>query len=88
MLPQVRSQAGGQAQVDRVLDDSGGEQGIQHLNQGITTASKCGIDVVAKGAQALKGRCVHAVSMPKRAFLVYSLSPSPRCWLNDKLRGH
>lgn len=46
--------------MDRMLDDRGSEQGIQDLKQGITTAAEGGIHGVTKGAQVLKGRCVHA----------------------------
>jgi hypothetical protein len=79
-------EAGGEAQMDRMLDDGGGEQSIEYFDQGITTATKCGIDLVTKGAQPLKGFCIHAVSMPKRAFLVYPSSPPLCCWLNGKLK--
>ena len=78
-------EAGGQAEMDRMLDDSDGKQGIEHLKQCVTTTAEGGINGLTKGTQALKGRCVHAVSMPKRAFRVYPSSPSPCCWLNGKL---
>jgi hypothetical protein len=87
ILPQVRSQARGEAQMDRVFDDRGCQEPIEEFDQSITTASEGGIHGMSKGAQALKGRCVHAVSIPKRAFLVYPSSPTPCCWLNGKLRG-
>src|SRR5215469_9160044 len=58
--------------MDRMLDDWTREQGIKHLDQRITTTAKGGIHDVTKGAQALKGFCFHALSMPKRAFRVYS----------------
>ena len=80
-------EARGKAEVDGMLDDGGGEQGIEDLHQGVTATSKCGINLLTKGAQVLKGSCVHAVSMPKRAFLVYSSSPAPCCWLKGKLRN-
>jgi hypothetical protein len=73
--------------MDRMLDDGSGEQGIEDLNQGIPTASEGGIKCMSKGAQALQSNCIHARSMPKRAFLVYSSSPAPCCWLNGKLRS-
>ena len=68
--------------MDRMLDDRTRQEGIKHLDQRITTTAEGGINRVTKGAQALKGFCIHAVSMPKRAFCVYSPSPSPCCWLN------
>ena len=70
-------EARSEAQVDGMLDDGGGEQSIKHLDQGITMASEGSIHLMTKGAQPLKGICVHAVSMPKCAFLVYLSSPSP-----------
>jgi hypothetical protein len=72
--------------MGRMLNDRRGEQGIEDLKQRITTAAEGGIKVLSKGAQALKGCCVHAVRMPKCAFLVYPASPHPCCWLNRKLR--
>ena len=63
-------EARGQAEVDRMLDDRGGEQGIKALHQGVTATAEGDIHCLTKGAQALKGSCVHAVSMPKRALLV------------------
>jgi hypothetical protein len=72
-------EARGQAQMDRMLDDRTGQQGIKHLGQRITTTAKGGIYYVTKGAQALKSFFFHALSMPKRAFRVYSPSPPPRC---------
>jgi hypothetical protein len=80
-------EAGREAQMDGMFDDRGGQQGIEDLDQSITTTAKGGIHGLTKGAQPLKGICVHAVSMPKRAFLVYPSSPAPCCWLNGKLRG-
>ena len=79
-------EAGGQAQVDRVLDDRARQQGVEDLDQSIPTTAKGGIHLTTKGAQPLKCICVHAVSMPKRVFLVHPSSCSPCCWLNDKLR--
>ena len=80
-------EAGREAQVDGMRDDGAGQQGIEYLVQGITTAAKGGIDVLAKGAQPLKGCCLHAVSMPKCALLVSPSSPTPCCRLNGKLRS-
>ena len=70
--------------MDRMLDDRTGQEGIKHLDQRITTTAKGGIHDLTKGAQALKGFCFHALSMPKRAFRVSSPSPSPCYWLNGK----
>jgi hypothetical protein len=85
MLPQVRSQAGREAQMDWMLNDGRGEQGIEDLDQSITTAAEGGIHGLTKGAQALQSKCVHAGSMPECAFRVHSSSPPPCCWLNGKL---
>ena len=71
-----------------MLDDGRGEYGVKDLKQRVTTAAEGGINLVTKGAQALKGCCVHAVSMPKRAFRVYPSSPVPCCWLNGKFRNY
>ena len=80
-------EAGGQAQVDGMFDDRACQQGIQDLTQGIPTTAQSGINCLSKGAQALQGNCIHAGSMPKRAFLVYPSSPTPCCWLNGKFRA-
>ena len=48
-------EAGGQAQMDRMLDDRTREEGIEDLDQGITTTAEGGINRLTKGAQALKG---------------------------------
>jgi hypothetical protein len=71
--------------MDRVLNDWARQQGIEHLDQGITTTAEGGINCLTKGAQPLQGFCIHVLSMPKRAFRVYSSSPTPCCWLNGKL---
>jgi|GEM_PF-5593538 len=71
--------------MDGMLDDGGGEQSIKQFDQGVTTTSQGGINLLTKGAQPLKCIRFHAMSMPKRAFLVYLPSPPPCCWLNSKL---
>jgi hypothetical protein len=86
MLPQVRWKPGARLRWAGCANSRRGEQGIEDLKQRITTAAQGGIKVLTKGAQALKGCCVHAASMPKRAFLVYSSSPSPCCWLHGKIK--
>ena len=78
-------EAGSEAQMNRMLDGGAGQQRIEDLEKGITTAFKGGIHLLTKGAQALKGVYVHAVSMPKRAFLVYPSSLIPCCWVHGKL---
>jgi hypothetical protein len=57
-------------QIGWMLNDGDGEQGIKDLKQSVTAAAEGDINLMTKGAQPLKGFCVHAVSMPKRAFSV------------------
>jgi hypothetical protein len=70
--------------MDRMLDDWTRKVRIKHLAQSITTTARGGIHDLTNGAQALKDFCVHTMSMPERAFCVYSPSPSPCCWLHGK----
>jgi len=65
-------EARGKAQMDGMLKDGGGKQGIQDLHQGVTTASKGAINLTTKGAPPLQGFGIHVLSMPTRVFLVYS----------------
>jgi hypothetical protein len=57
-------EAGGQTQMDRMFDDRARQERIEDLDQSITTAAEGGINVLTKGAQALKGFCVHAAPLP------------------------
>jgi hypothetical protein len=74
--------------MDGMLDVWTRQQGIEHLHQSVPKTAKSGINCLTKGARPLKSMCVHALSRPKRAFLVYSSSPFPCCWLNGKLRNY
>ena len=58
-------EAGSQTQMGWMLDDGGGEQGIADLKQCVTTAAEGGINLMTKGAQALKGVCFHAPEYAK-----------------------
>ena len=58
-------EARGQAQMNRMLDDRTGQEGIKHLGQRITTTAEGGINLLTKGAQALKGFCFHALPYAK-----------------------
>jgi hypothetical protein len=51
--------------MDRMLDDRTGQEGIKHLGQRVTTTAKGGIYDLTKGAQALKGFCIHALEYAK-----------------------
>jgi hypothetical protein len=63
--------------MDRMLDDGDWKPRNEIFDQGIMTAAEDGLNLLTKGAQPLKSFCIHAVSMPKCDFLVYTFSPPP-----------